>query len=127
MRLTLDVPPDCIIGPAAGKRLEPDYKVLQRLRQSCRITLERYVDVAGHCSGYLASLTPDSPNDLKRANLALLQQKEDQAHESYLRARTALLKYVLGAVEERTRALTAQADRADRIQPIQSSAAGAAG
>ena len=114
MRLTFDVPPDCIIGPAAGKRLEPDYKVLQRLRQSCRITLERYVDVASHCSGYLASLTPGSPNDLKRANLALLQQKEDQAHESYLRARTALLKYVLGEAEEGTGAFapTAQADRA---------------
>ena len=78
-----------------GKRLQPDVKMLQRLRQSCRITLELYVDVASHTSGYLSRLTPGTANDLNRANLALLQQKENKAHEAYVKARDALLKYVV--------------------------------
>ena len=80
---------------AAGKRLQPDVKLLQRLRQSSRITLELYVDVASHTSGYLSRLTPGTADGLSRANLALLQQKENKAHETYVKARDALLKYVL--------------------------------
>ena len=96
MQRKLRVAPDNTIRACTDERLEPDYKVLQQLRQSCRITLERYVDVASHCSGHLSSLTPTSHDDLRRANLALLLQKEDKAHEAYLKAREALLKYVLG-------------------------------
>jgi hypothetical protein len=92
----LKVAPDNTIRAGTDERLEPDQKVLQRLRQSCRITLERYVDVTSHCSGHLLSLTPTSRDDLSRSNLALLLQKEDKAHEVYLKARAALLKYVLG-------------------------------
>ena len=99
MRANVEVEAENMMHPATDKRLDLDYKVLQRLRQSCRITLERYVDVASHCSGHLSSLTPGSPNDLRRANLALLRQKEDKAHEAYLKARAALLKYVLGEGE----------------------------
>jgi hypothetical protein len=80
----------------AHKRLEADLKVLQRLRQSCRITLERFVDLASHASGHLSGLTPGTVTDLGRANLALLRQKEDRAHETYVKARVALLKYILG-------------------------------
>src|SRR5579862_8149833 len=75
-------------------RLQPDFKTLQRLRQSCRITLERYVDLASHSSGHLARLTPGSIDQFGRANLALLQQKEAKAHEAYLKAKAALLQYV---------------------------------
>jgi hypothetical protein len=95
MQRKLKVAPNNTIRAGTDERLEPDYKVLRRLRQSCRITLERYVDVAGHCSGHLSSLTPTSRNHLRQANLALLLRKEDKAHEVYLKAREALLKYVL--------------------------------
>jgi len=88
------------IHPATGQRLGPDFKTLQRLRQSCRLTLERYVDLASHASGHLARLTPGTINELGRANLALLQQREDKAHETYLKARAALLKYVTGEGED---------------------------
>jgi hypothetical protein len=84
-----------VVHAANNRRLEPDFRELQRLRQSCRVTFERYVDVASHASGQLLRLTPGSFMDLNRANLALLRQKEDRAHESYLKARAALLSYVL--------------------------------
>jgi hypothetical protein len=73
----------------------PDYKTLQRLRLSCRVTLERYIDIAGQISGQLALLTPGSIDPVKRANLALLRQKEDKAHVVYLKAKAALLEYIL--------------------------------
>jgi len=78
------------------KSVPTDYKTLQRLRHSCRLTLERYVDLASQSSGQLATMSPDSFDPLRRANLNLLKQKEDRAHEVYLRSRTALLNYVLG-------------------------------
>jgi hypothetical protein len=81
--------------PIAHRHLEADFKVLQRLRQACRITLERFVDVANHASGHLSGLTRGTVTDLGRANLALLRQKEDKAHAAYLKARIALLEYVL--------------------------------
>lgn len=81
------------------KASAPDYKVLQRLRQSCRVTLERYIDVASHTAGQLAMLTPGSFDSLQRANLALLKQKESRAHEAYLKSRAALLDYVLAEDE----------------------------
>lgn len=76
-------------------RPESDYKILQRLRQSCRMALERYVDIASHSSGQLACMTPGAVDQVGRANLALLRQKEQRAHEAYLEARSALLEYVL--------------------------------
>src|SRR5579863_7318270 len=82
-----------------GKGVSPDYKTLQRLRQSCRVTLERYVDTASQTAGHLATLTPGSFEPLRRANLALLKQREDKAHEVYLKARAALLSYILGEDE----------------------------
>ncbi len=84
---------------ANGKGVSSDYKTLQRLRQSCRVTLERYMDVAGQSSGHLATLTPEFFEPLRRANLALLKQKEDKAHEVYSKARAALLSYILGEAE----------------------------
>jgi len=84
----------------------PDYKTLQRLRTSCRLTLERYIDIAGQSSGHLASLTPGAFDPLRRANHALLKQKEDRAHEAYLKARAALLDYL--SVEDES--AEAQAD-----------------
>jgi hypothetical protein len=77
----------------------PDPRVLQRLRQSCRLSLERYIDVASLNSGNLARVTPRSLDDLGRANLALLKRKEDKAYEAYLSARDALMKHVLGESE----------------------------
>jgi hypothetical protein len=82
-----------------GKGVSSDYKILQRLRQSCRVTLERYMDVASQSSGHLTTLTPESFDPLRRANLALLKQKEDRAHEVYSKARAALLNYILGEDE----------------------------
>ncbi len=82
-----------------AQTLSPDHKTLQRLRQACRVALERYVDVASLCSGHLSRLTPLSLDDLGRANLALLKRKEDHAHQMYLNARDALSKYVLGQSE----------------------------
>jgi hypothetical protein len=82
----------------AGKHTS-DYKILQRLRQSCRVSFERYVDVASQTAGHLATLTPGSFDPLKRANLVLLKQKEDRAHEVYLKASAALFNYILGEDE----------------------------
>ncbi len=79
-----------------ARSIAPDPKTLQRLRQSCRIALERYIDVASLNTGNRASLTPLSLDDLGRANVALLKRKEDKAHEAYLAARNALEKHVLG-------------------------------
>jgi hypothetical protein len=73
-----------------------DPKVLQRLRQSCRVTLERYTDLASQSSDCLSRLTPASFDPLGRTNLTLLQQKENKAHEAYLKARAALSEYILG-------------------------------
>jgi hypothetical protein len=85
-------PEDTDLKPA--KTATPDYKTLQRLRTSCRVMLERYIDVTGQSSGNLASLTPGFVDPVRRANLALLKQKEDRAHDVYLKARTALLDYL---------------------------------
>jgi hypothetical protein len=82
-----------------GGALLPDHKALLRLRQACRIALERYVDVASLNSGNLSRLTPLSVDDLGRANLALLKRKEERAHQVYLDARDALLKYVMEGTE----------------------------
>jgi hypothetical protein len=78
-----------------ARSVAPDQKALQRLRQSCRVALERYIDVASLNSGNLSRVTPLSLDDLGRANLALLKRKEEKAHEAYLAARDALQKYVL--------------------------------
>lgn len=87
--------------PMAARRVDTDQKTLQRLRQSCRLLLERYIDVASLNSGNLSRVTPHSLDDLGRANLALLKRKEEKAHEAYMAAREALLNYVLGAGELR--------------------------
>lgn len=76
--------------------LDPDVKTLQRLRQSCRASLERYIDEASHCSGQLARLVPGAVDQLGRANMAQLLQKERKAHQAYLEARDALVEFVLG-------------------------------
>lgn len=94
-------------------RLEPDSKLLQRLRHACRIALDRYVDLASHSSGELSRLTPGSIDKLSRLNLALLQAKEDQALEAYLQARTALLKCVLGETVSATIVSEAAGEPAD--------------
>ena len=78
---------------------EPDFKALQRLRQACRVTLERYADVAGNSSGHLARLVPGSIDKLGRVNVDLLVRKEEKAHGAYLNARAALLDYLLQADE----------------------------
>lgn len=76
-------------------RSESDLQVLQRLRQSCRRALERYVDAASHSSGQLMRVSSGGVDQLGRINLARLRQTEQQAHESYLEAREALLEFVL--------------------------------
>ena len=76
-----------------GERIT-DQKQLGRLRQSHRLTFERYLDIATRICGRLASLTPESISDLDRANLQAIRRKEAAAHESYLRARAALLEYL---------------------------------
>lgn len=78
-----------------ARSVAPDQKTLQRLRLSCRVALERYIDVASLNSGHLSRVTPLSLDDLGRANLALLKRKEEKAHQAYLAARDALHKYVL--------------------------------
>jgi hypothetical protein len=83
-------------GPAGP---EPDFRVLQRLRQACRVALERYVDIASNSSGHLARLTPGSIDKLGRVNLDLLVRKEEKAHDAYLNARATLLDYLLQADE----------------------------
>jgi hypothetical protein len=77
--------------------LDPDVKTLQRLRQACRASLERYVDEASHCSGQLARLNPGAVDQLGRTNLAQLLQKERKAHLAYVDSRDALLDFVLGS------------------------------
>ena len=72
-----------------------DYKTLQRLRQACRLTLERYVDEASLHSGHLARLTPGTLTDLGRSNLRILEQREQRAHDAYRKAAAALLSFVL--------------------------------
>lgn len=76
-------------------RPEPNFKALLRLRQACRGALERYIDVASHCSGQLARLAPGSVDQIGRANLVLLRQKEQKAHQAYLDARNKLVEFVL--------------------------------
>ena len=76
------------------RMIGPGQKALQRLRQSCRLTLERYTDVASLNAGHLCQLTPLSLDDLGRIKLTILKRREDQAHQVYLEAREALLKYV---------------------------------
>ncbi len=84
------------ICPQVTERtVSPDHRILQRLRQACRVALERYVDVASLNSGNLSRLTPLSLDHLGRANQALLKRKEERAHQVYLDARDALLKYVM--------------------------------
>jgi len=75
---------------------QTDFKTLQRLRQACRIALERYVDLASHGSGQLARLSPSAVDQVARINVALLQQKEQRAYEAYLKARTNLQDFVMG-------------------------------
>jgi len=81
--------------PMLARSVAQDHKTLQRLRLSCRVTLERYIDVASLNSGNLSRVTPLSLDDLGRANLALLKRKEEKAHEAYVAARDALRKYIL--------------------------------
>ncbi len=69
-------------------------KELLRLRQSFRIALEKYLDIASHESGRLTSLTPEAISEIDRANLMLLSQKGKAAHLTYSRARTALIAYL---------------------------------
>jgi len=72
-------------------------KELQRLRQSGRLALERYLDLASHESGKLTTFTPESISSLDRVNLLLLSQKEKSAHQHYHRTKAALLAYLDGA------------------------------
>jgi hypothetical protein len=92
-------PFDPRFSPLAAGINSPDHRTLQRLRQACRIALERYVDVASLNSGNLLRLTPHSVDNLGRANLALLKRREEKAHQAYLEARDALLNYVCGGVD----------------------------
>jgi hypothetical protein len=74
-----------------------DFKELQRLRNSCRLALERYVDVASEASGQIIRLSPaavDDPLTLLRVNL--LRQKEQKALGAYESAKGKLLEFVLG-------------------------------
>jgi|SRR5579863_1918204 hypothetical protein len=80
-----------------GRTIASDQKTLQRLRQSCRIALERYIDVASLNSGHLSRIAPLSLDDLSRTNLTILRRKEDKAHQVYLDARDALLEYLFGS------------------------------
>jgi hypothetical protein len=78
----------------SDKGIGADDKTLQRLRKSCRITLEKYIDLASQSSGQLTILVPGTFDPLRRTNLAHLKEKEDDAHEVYLKARAALSKYI---------------------------------
>lgn len=69
-------------------------KELLRLRQSFRIALERYMDVASYESGRLTTLTPESISEIDRANLLLLSQKGKVAQQTYCKARAALISYL---------------------------------
>lgn len=73
-----------------------DPKQLTRLRQSHRLTFERYLDIASRLCGRLATLTPESISELDRANLLAARRKEAVAHEAYLKARSALAAYLDG-------------------------------
>jgi hypothetical protein len=75
-------------GQVTGRTIA---QALQRLRRSCRVTLEAYMDAASLNSGQLLRLSPQSLDDLGRANLAVLKRKEDGAHQVYLSARDTLL------------------------------------
>ena len=81
---------------AASEIPQADFKTLQRLRQACRVAFERYVDMASYGSGQLARLSPATVDRVARINLALLQQREQKAYEAYLKARAALLEFVMG-------------------------------
>lgn len=75
-----------------------DPKQLVRLRQSHRLTFERYLDIATRTCGRLATLTPETLSDIDRANLIAGTRKEAAAHEAYLKAKTTLTRYLLGEV-----------------------------
>lgn len=72
----------------------PADKELHRLRQACRLALERYLDLASHGTGRLVNFTPESISGLDRLNVLLLSQKEKAARETYDRAKAALLSYL---------------------------------
>lgn len=76
-------------------RIDPDPKVLQRLRQSCRVSFERYVDLASRSLAQLC-LNSASCDPLERLNQGLLHRKENKAHDAYLKARSELVAYVFG-------------------------------
>lgn len=69
-------------------------KELHRLRQSCRLALERYLDLANYGTGRLLTFTPESISGLDRMNVLLLSQKEKAARETYERAKAALMSYL---------------------------------
>jgi hypothetical protein len=99
MERSRQTPTDNLTHSMPGRTVASDQKTLQRLRQSCRITLERYVDVASLNSGHLSRIAPFSLDDIGRANLTILRRKEDKAHQVYLDARDALLEYIFGERE----------------------------
>ena len=77
-------------------RVNPDPKVLQRLRQGYRVSFERYVDLASRGVANLCLNTaPCDP--LGRLNIGLLHRKENKAHDAYLKARSELVEYIFGA------------------------------
>ena len=78
-----------------GERIT-DQKQLGRLRQSHRLTFERYLDITTRICGRLGTLTPESMSDLDRANLQAGKRKEAAAREAYLKARCALMRYLEG-------------------------------
>jgi hypothetical protein len=69
-------------------------KELQRLRQACRLALERYVDLASDENGRLVRLRPESISELDRLNIMRLSRKESAAREAYSKAKAALVAYL---------------------------------
>lgn len=69
-------------------------KELQRLRQTCRLALERYMDVASDATGRLTSLRPEALSPIDSVNIARLARKEAAAHEAYEKAKQSLVAYL---------------------------------
>ena len=81
-------------------RVNPDPKVLQRLRRGYRVSFERYVDLASRGVAQLC-INSASCDPLGRLNLGLLHRKENKAHDAYLKARSELVEYIFGAANAR--------------------------
>jgi hypothetical protein len=72
-----------------------DKKNIERLKQSYRMTLARFVETSERAAGHLSLMTPDTSDPLARANTVASCRNEGKALESYLKARVALLQCLL--------------------------------